>query len=63
MILGEIPDGTSIKHGDDILDDKENSVGMVIDFYVDQDKIRLLFVNSIENKNPHLKTGQAITLC
>ena len=63
MILGEVPTTTPLKPGDNIVDDQKNSVGAVIDFCVDQNRTLVLFVNAIENKQPQLESGQAITLC
>lgn len=63
MILGELPKEILLQPGDDILDDNKNNVGTVIDFFSDENKILVLFVNAIENNHPQLKTGQEITLC
>lgn len=63
MVLGEVPSTTLLKHGDNIFDDQKNIVGTVVDFCFDKNRILVLFVNAIDNKNPHLETGQVITLC
>lgn len=63
MILGEVPNTTSLQHGQIIFDDKKNNVGIVIDFCVETNKILVLFVNAIENQHPQLESGQVITLC
>ena len=62
MILGEIPNKISIHYGDNITDEKNNVVGIVIDFYTEKKKTFLLFVNSVENNNPKLKNGQTIKI-
>ncbi len=63
MILGEIPSHTLLKRGDAIFDNQRNNVGMIIDFFIDNNRILLLCVNAIENQHPQLESGQAITLC
>lgn len=63
MILGEVPSSTSLLYGDHVLDDQGNRVGEIVDFFIENDRALILFVNAIDNKHPQLKSGQAITLC
>lgn len=62
MILGKVPCNTSVKHGDPVLDDENNVVGTIIDFCIQKDQILLLFVNLIENKNPHLENASKVEI-
>lgn len=63
MILGEAPSATPLKRGEAIFDDEKNNVGILVDFYHDQNRTWVLFVNAIENQHPQLASGQVITLC
>jgi len=62
MILGKVPCNTSLKNGDPVLDDENNVVGTIIDFCIQKDQILLLFVNLIENKNPHLENASKVEI-
>lgn len=62
MYLGETSNLITLHYGDKILDDKQETVGMIVDFYVEGDKTFLLFVNAIENKHPRLKDNQEIRI-
>lgn len=62
LYLGEISKQKTLRYGDEILDDKQEAVGMVVDFYMDDNKTFLLFVNAIENKYPRLENHQDISI-
>ncbi len=62
MYLGTLPNTVSLLLGEKIVNSLGEDTGVIVDYYVDQDKILLLFVNAIENNHPQIENGQEISL-
>ena len=62
MYLGALPNTVSLSLGKKIVNDLGEDTGIIVDYYVDQDKILLLFVNTIENNHPKIESDHEISL-
>jgi folate-binding protein YgfZ len=61
MYLGTLPNTAFLSLGGKILNDLGEDAGIIVDYYVDQDKILLLFVNAVENNHPKIESDQEIS--